>query len=141
MIQWVNKRYPQNAKDQYRLSPNELIRHKEIETVFNKFDEDGSGSLDTGEVHNMLSKHGVHIRREELRDLFTLIGKRPTTELSLEQFKELCFSRQANLRFHELVGLARKERAEENAKTYIPFSFNSLLEHMCGRAKREKIRD
>ena len=87
----------------------------------------------------MLSKHGVHIRREELRDLFTLIGKRPTTELSLEQFKELCFSRQANLRFHELVGLARKERADENAKTYIPFSFNSLLEHLCRRARREKL--
>ena len=87
----------------------------------------------------MLARHGVHIKKEELRDLFTFIVKRPTTELSLEQFKELCFSRQANLRFHELVGLARKERAEENSKTYIPFSFNSLLEHLCRRARREKL--
>ena len=61
--------------------------------MFSKFDEDGSGSLDTAEVHSMLARHGVHIKKEELRDLFTFIVKRPTTELSLEQFKELCFSR------------------------------------------------
>ena len=47
VVSWVSKRYSSRAKDEYRLSPTSLTKHREIETVFRKFDVDGSGSLDT----------------------------------------------------------------------------------------------
>ena len=83
-IKWIRKRHSGCAKDQYKLTPSDLVKHREVETVFKKFDEDGSGSLDTQEVDKMLSRHGIEIPRAELRELFTLIAGHPTNELNLD---------------------------------------------------------
>ena len=86
-----------------------MVKHREVETVFKKFDEDGSGSLDTHEVDKMLSKHGIEIPRNDLKELFTFIAGHPTNELNLEQFKEFTFSGSANRIFRSLVAQARSK--------------------------------
>lgn len=53
-IKWMKKRYEDKAMPKYTCTATEYKKHKEIETIFNKFDDDGSGSLSIDEIFEML---------------------------------------------------------------------------------------
>ena len=57
----------------------------------------------------MFTKHGLEVDKGELRELFTYIAKKPTNELSLDQFKELSFSKTVCGRFHDMFGELRNK--------------------------------
>ena len=46
----MKKRFSKKAKTEYLNTLYELKRHREIEKLFKKFDDDGSGTLDANEL-------------------------------------------------------------------------------------------
>lgn len=44
-VDWLKKRHKNTANMQYLLPPNELRQHKEVQKIFEVFDEDNSGMI------------------------------------------------------------------------------------------------
>ena len=52
-VRWIRKRFQSTARTEYKNSKLELRKNYEIENVFNRFDEDGSKTLDVNELFEM----------------------------------------------------------------------------------------
>lgn len=48
---------------EYLKSPLEIRQNKEIENIFNTFDEDHSGTLDIAEIYELFTQNGINITR------------------------------------------------------------------------------
>ena len=47
-----------------------MIQNERMERLFKKFDSDGSGCLDTNELHGLFQENHVDIEKEKLRVMF-----------------------------------------------------------------------
>ena len=41
-----------------------------MEKLFKKFDEDGSGALDAGELYDLFQDNGVEIEKDKIKSMF-----------------------------------------------------------------------
>jgi hypothetical protein len=58
IIEWLRKRHQNTANVKYLFYPEELQRHLDIQKVFTKFDEDGSGKRD---IYSIISLGGIQM--------------------------------------------------------------------------------
>jgi len=52
------------------MSDQEIKQNEIIETIFKKFDADGSGSLDLGELIDLFKQNKVYLDKETVKKMF-----------------------------------------------------------------------
>jgi len=57
----MKSRYKLQAKKEYTNTNSELVRHKEIEDMFNLFDTDNSGTFEINEIKHMFKNSDIQI--------------------------------------------------------------------------------
>ena len=70
---WLRKRYPNKTKEKYLYSDQERVRCQEIIDIFQKFDEDGSGTLEIEEIYEMFRKIGLNMSKNEVYQIFSIV--------------------------------------------------------------------
>lgn len=56
---------------------------KAMEMLFNKFDEDESGTMEVDELYQMLLQNKIHIHKEQLEQLFKIVDEDGSGSLDL----------------------------------------------------------
>lgn len=142
-ITWLRKRAADIAKVQYLNNASELEKHQAIVTVFEKFDDDGNGTLEVKELREMFEHNNIDISSEELLTLFSIVDEDKSGALDINEFKEFTLSEEANKHFRKIVeNLRFKEiykHVEKRAK-FLSYNFSALLNFLSDEAKRETIR-
>jgi Ca2+-binding EF-hand superfamily protein len=67
-------------------SPREIKNLEDIKLLFEKFDEDRSGSMEVDELYQMFSQNGINIQQEELLRIFNIVDEDGSGSLSLDEF-------------------------------------------------------
>ena len=70
-------------KKQYLMSDQEIKQNEIMEQIFKKFDTDGSGSLDLGELVDLFRQNKIYLDNEVVKKMFN--GE----SFSLEKFKSM----------------------------------------------------
>jgi Ca2+-binding EF-hand superfamily protein len=86
-----------------------LIKEKEIEDVFYKFDQDRSGTIELRELYEMFLYYGVDINQYDLRKLFKIVDIDGSGALSIAEFKNFSSNPLANSQFRKMVQRIRSE--------------------------------
>lgn len=68
-IKWL-KNQKKTGNPDYMNLLKEKRRMLELEELFNKFDDDKSGTLDMAELYHMFKQAGIEISQKDLRTLF-----------------------------------------------------------------------
>lgn len=55
--------------------------------LFNRFDEDKSGTLELEEMLAMFNEYGFNISEKDLWKLFSIVNERTNGKMTLEEFK------------------------------------------------------
>ena len=143
-IKWLRKRASENTQIQYLNNASELEQHQAIVRVFNKFDDDGSGTLEVAELRDMFELNNIDITSDELNTLFGIVDEDNSGALDLNEFKEFALSEIANKHFREIITELRfKEiykQPEKRAKL-LPFNFSTLLNFLSDETRKENLRD
>lgn len=69
------------VKKEYLMSEQEIRQNEIIETIFTKFDTDGSGSLDLGELVGLFKQNMVNLDKDVVKAMFQ------NDEFTLKNFK------------------------------------------------------
>jgi hypothetical protein len=102
-INWFRSRAADKAKIQYLNNASELEQHQAIVKVFKKFDSDGNGELEVGELREMFMNNNIDISSEELVTLFSLVDENGDGILEINEFKEFALSEEANKHFRQII--------------------------------------
>lgn len=132
------------TKIQYLNNPTELNQHKAIVNVFKKLDEDGSNSLDIGEVNQMFKNNNISVTYDQLKALFSLACKSGSFELSFDEFKTFALSDKANRMFREIIKIIRQNeqyKHPEERADLLPYNFSTLLNFLSEKEKKEELRN
>jgi Ca2+-binding EF-hand superfamily protein len=89
VINWLRKRCPSSANENYTYTPSELKKTKEIESVFKRLDIDNSGTLDISEIQVLFRKNGIKIPSIYLKEFFKLVDKDGSGSVSIDELKLL----------------------------------------------------
>ena len=106
-INWLRKRAADKAHIQYLNNASELEKHQAIVRVFEKFDDDGNGSLEIKELREMFKKNHIDISSKELLTLFSIVDEDKSGALDLNEFKEFALSEEANMHFRNIINELR----------------------------------
>ena len=79
------------------MSESEIKQNKIIETIFTKFDLDGSGALDTAELQDLFLQNKINLSRD------TVIAMFGSEEFTLDKFKAIINSEQDLNRFKKIL--------------------------------------
>jgi hypothetical protein len=93
---WLKKHHLEKTLPFYLKSDRELWQEYQLEKLFLSFDEDGSNSLDVGEMHDMFASNGVNITLEDCLKLFNFVDEDGSGALSVDEFKLFLKSEGAN---------------------------------------------
>ncbi|MES1913736.1 MAG: hypothetical protein MHM6MM_005898 [Cercozoa sp. M6MM] len=100
---------------------------QECTEAFNLFDSDNSGTIDVREMRAAMRALGFDLKKEEIRDIMDDLDKRPTDELSLDEFLRIATPR-----------VAARDPKEEVAKIFQLFDEDDTgyitfrnLKHVC----------
>lgn len=143
-MNWFKSRNT-SAASEYQLSRNEMIKEREMENVFLKFDTDGSGTIGLKELYEMFLDYGVDINKDELKQLFNIVDSDGSGELSIEEFKKFSSDPLANMYFRKMVQRIRSEHEKifgphyELRRGYLPFNLTRLLDYLSHMSKRETL--
>lgn len=143
-ITWLRKRAAEIAKIQYLNNASQLEKHQAIVRVFEKFDEDGNGTLEVAELREMFDKNKIDISSEELLTLFSIVDEDKSGALDLNEFKAFALSENANKHFRDIITELRYKdtykHPEDRAK-FLPFNFNTLLNYLSDTAWKDTFRE
>jgi hypothetical protein len=73
----------------------ELRNLQAMEVLFEKFDEDGSGTMEVDELYQMLEQNKIHINKEQLEQLFKIVDEDGSGSLDLQEFEDFLLSKEA----------------------------------------------
>ena len=93
---WFKTHAPLQTLPFYLKSGSELVQELNLERLFLSFDEDGSNSLDVGEMRDMFLSSGVDISLEDCLTLFKFVDEDGSGALSVDEFKLFLKSEEAN---------------------------------------------
>lgn len=110
-----------------------MAQNEKIERLFLKFDTDGSGALDSGELFELFRENGVEIDAETVRDMFN------NQAFTLRNFKDINNSPQSLLRFRSIMRSIRNLVKERNNRTFVPYSFESMMQLFGQNMDREAL--
>ena len=120
---------------------------REVKHLFEKFDEDKSGSLEALELHEMFKKNGILLTMEELYKIFTIVDADSNGSLSLDEFSVYTYDPEAQKRFRDVIREVRKRfdiqinSKKMPDKPYIPSEFNALFSHLYNKTKHNHIKE
>ena len=115
--QWFQKKVPQSylsdpnkeikvsslskprpvTMQKYLMSEDEIKQTQMIESIFKKFDKDGTGSLDTNELQDLFKEVNLYFDRETIRKLFG------GNSFTLQKFKEILKSQEQLKRIRDIL--------------------------------------
>ena len=112
----------------------------ELEELFNKFDDDKSGTLDMTELYQMFKQAGIQISQKDLRMMFQVDILPGGSALSLKMFQERMLSNFTNECFSRLVRQLREKepKDKDGKKVYIPQDLNVLLNQLSMAQEEEE---
>lgn len=94
---------PKNViRRQYLMSDQEVKQGEVIETIFQNFDSDGSGSLDINELTELFRQNGINLDKETVRKMFQ------GNKFNLQKFKSMMGSDTDLKRFSAIIKLHRE---------------------------------
>jgi hypothetical protein len=142
-INWLRSRAADKAKIQYLNNTSELEQHQAIVKVFEKFDDDGNGTLEVKELRDMFEYNNIDISSQELLTLFSLVDEDESGALDINEFKEFALSEEANKHFRQIINELRYKEIykhiEKRAK-FLPFNFSTLLNFLSDEARKDNLR-
>ena len=65
----------ESMKDQYYKRTAEINAERQIETMFQKLDADGSNAISMDEMQELFSDNGIVMTREEVAEMFCIVKK------------------------------------------------------------------
>ena len=110
-----------------------MAQNEKIERLFLKFDTDGSGALDSGELFELFRENGVEIDAETVKDMFN------NQAFTLRNFKDINNSPSSLLRFRSIMRAIRNLVKERNNRTFVPYSFESMMQLFGQNMDREAL--
>ena len=122
-----------------------MIKEREMENVFYKFDQDRSGTIELRELYEMFLEYGVDINQYELRKLFNIVDSDGSGALSIAEFKKFSSNPLANSHFRKMIQRIRSEHEKifgphyELRRGYLPFNLTRLLDYLSHMSKREAL--
>lgn len=90
-------------KRKYVMSKQEIAQNEILEAIFKKFDTDGSGGLDIGELKELFEQNKIILTKETVEELFN------ASEFTLTKFKQMIDSEEDLNRFKAVI-----EREKDN---------------------------
>lgn len=84
------------------MSDQEVKQGEVIETIFQNFDSDGSGSLDINELTELFRQNGINLDKETVRKMFQ------GNKFNLQKFKSMMGSDTDLKRFSAIIKLHRE---------------------------------
>lgn len=81
-LNWFRKRYRNTTKDQYIYTDGERKRCEEIIDMFQKFDKDKSGTLETDEIGEMFRQNGMAFTNKEIQKIFSIVDEDMSSTLT-----------------------------------------------------------
>lgn len=88
------------AKDSYIYKPKTLIELQQMEELFNKYDDDGSGTIEVRELMQMFKENGIQIKEEQMKLIFSTVDADKNGALNLREFKSFVIDQKAEEKFH-----------------------------------------
>ena len=83
--------------------------------MFEKFDEDQSGTLEVKELKIMFDNNNIDISSEQLLTLFSIVDKDKSGALDMQEFKEFTLSEAANKLFRDMIYELRFKEIYKNS--------------------------
>ncbi|CAI2385627.1 unnamed protein product [Moneuplotes crassus] len=143
-INWMRKRASEKAQIQYLNNSSQLEEHQAIVRVFEKFDDDGNGTLEVEELKEMFDKNHIDISANQLLTLFSIVDEDKSGALDINEFKEFALSMEANKHFRDIIKELRYKETykhiEDRAK-FLPFNFSTLLNFLSDEAMKDSLRE
>ena len=137
-INWLRRRAADKTKIQYLNNASELEEHQAIVRVFEKFDDDGNGTLEVEELREMFDANNIDISSKQLLTLFSIVDEDKSGALDIDEFKDFALSEKANKHFRDIIKELRYKETykhiEKRAK-FLPFNFSTLLNFLSDEAK------
>ena len=137
VIKWFKiKRKTTNIN--YLNTYDEKRKLRELELLFQKFDEDGSGTLEMDELFNMFLYVGINIGYKNIITLFSQCDEKetnphPKKHLTLKEFQKLMLSEHTNAEFRKIMKEYRHKIREDEfsgfdvRSIFIPTDLNEML--------------
>jgi len=121
-----------------------MLKLEALDMLFNKFDEDGNGTLELSEVLTMFRENGFNVSEAALEQIYLVVTKVKPFKMSLEQFKQLMLSNIARKCFHDIMFQVKKREQsrlcdQADKKVYFPMNLNAMLNHLYMRMKHEAL--
>lgn len=142
-INWLRRRAADKTKIQYLNNASELEEHQAIVRVFEKFDDDGNGTLEVEELREMFDANNIDISSKQLLTLFSIVDEDKSGALDIDEFKDFALSEKANKHFRDIIKELRYKETykhiEKRAK-FLPFNFSTLLNFLSDEAKKDSLR-
>ncbi|CDW72267.1 ef hand family protein [Stylonychia lemnae] len=132
-IKWLRQRYQAKAKEQYLYNNNDIKRCDEIVQIFQKFDEDKSGTLEIEELYEMFNQNDILITKEELQDIFKVVDEDGSGQLSIDEFKRFILSTQNKQHFRAIMRQIDIDTSELHAEN------TSLSNKVRGQSKEPPV--
>jgi Ca2+-binding EF-hand superfamily protein len=85
-LNWLKKRYSSRIADEYLFNESERQRFFEIFRIFQKFDTDGSGSLDVSELEHLLKKTDLKFEKDQIDEIFKIIDADGSKKITVDEF-------------------------------------------------------
>jgi len=114
IVYWLRKRFlNKNPNMNYLFFPEELQKHYEVDKIFKKFDEDGSGKLSIDEFYDMLVASGINMDVQDLREFYERADEDHDLAFDFKEFKNCTLSEEANYHFANMMNKVRRAYEEE----------------------------
>lgn len=147
-LRWLKKRYGTNITQEYLYNESERQRWVEIQDIFSKFDTDGSGTLDMRELYKLLKKSQLAFKRKNIVRIFKILDADGSQYVTVDEFQQLTQNDRNLHKFRQVMREVRKEtiyesfNRDKNSKedeysSFIPLTFESLLDYLYKKQMRE----
>ena len=132
------KLHTDTVKDHYILSTDEMAVQQATQKLFETFDFDGSGGLDSGELVELYNQYGVPCSEDEIKMLY---GGKDKVYFTLEMFQEMARDPMKLREYRNALSKVR-QRIRNDAQEvvqYMPTTFDSMMAEFGNRVARREL--
>jgi len=116
-----------NVKETYLFTQEELKQKLATINLFEKFDADGSGALDSEELKTLYNENGIMVTEDEIKKLY---GDE-NVKFTLEMFESITNQKEKLKAYRSTLSRLRERLAsdamKENLRGYIPPTFDTMM--------------
>ena len=137
-----------NINPKYFFNKNTFEQILKLKEIFLEFDEDGSRKMELDEMFTMFNQNNIFADLEDLVNLFyknKKVKKKNIMNLYLDffQFIQFCLHRDQDFRYfmRKIKEKYKTEGEEIDNNTYLPMSFNLILDYFIKKGKERSAID